>query len=338
MRRIMLFSIIMIALAFLLPMAFAPPPDSGEASDAPPDDTERGDLPLGEGRSVIDSDWTLRVLDGGEVTDMSMAEYLPMTLAAEMPAAFSPEALKAQAVSLRTYTIYGMTHRKDAHPDADVCTDYACCAAFVTEEQLHANWGANFDKYYAKILSAVQDTDGQYLVWQEEPALAVFHSSSMGQTEDSGSIFSPQPYLVSVSSPETELDVKNLVSTVEISPEDFAGSVRAVFPDARLDGEPQSWLGKVSRNSSGRVGSMYIGAQEVSGTAVRAMFSLRSTDFDLDFDGGKFVFTVRGYGHGVGMSQYGANVMARQGSGYNEILEHYYPGTELVVSVRYTAG
>lgn len=343
MRRITLFSVIMIILAFLLPMAFAAPPDgsappSAESTDGPGAEPAEGPAasPAAQtdhGRSIIDSDISLHVLDGGEVREMSMAEYLPLTLAAEMPAAFDGEALKAQAVALRTYTIYCVSNRKQAHPEADVCTDYGCCAAFMSEEQLRENWGAGFEKYYAKICAAVSGTDGQYLVWQDEPALAVFHSSSVGQTEDGGNVWSAQPYLVSVSSPETAEDVANLVSSVEISPEDFSSSVLAVFPDARLDGEPSGWIGEVQRNSTGRVGSINIGAQEISGTAVRTMFSLRSTDFDLSFDGEKFVFTVRGYGHGVGMSQYGANVMAKSGSGYGEILEHYYPGTELVVSV-----
>lgn len=342
MRRIALFSVIMIILAFLLPMAFVAPREKGteppresvdEPSAAPAAPTPENSSAPEHGRSIIDSDMPLRVLDGGEVREMSMAEYLPLTLAAEMPAAFDGEALKAQAVALRTYTIYCMSNRKQTHPEADVCTDYGCCAAFMTEEQLRESWGAGFEKYYAKILSAVSDTDGQYLVWQDEPALAVFHSSSMGQTEDGGNIWSAQPYLVSVSSPETDGDVSNLVSSVEISSADFSASVLAVFPDAQLSGEPAGWIGEVRRNSSGRVGSIYIGAQEISGTTMRTMFSLRSTDFDLSFDGEKFIFTVRGYGHGVGMSQYGANVMAKNGSGYGEILEHYYPGTELVVSV-----
>lgn len=336
MKRIMLFSLIMIALAFLLPLAFASPPEEEppESADEPAAAPGPEGVPAPEpGRSIIDSDITLRLLDDGGVREVSMAEYLPMTVAAEMPAAFDAEALKAQAVALRTYTLYCMAHPKDSHPDADVCTDYGCCAACMSEEQLRENWGAGYEKYWAKILAAVQDTDGQYLAWEDEPALAVFHSSSVGQTEDSGSVWSARPYLVSVSSPETEEDVKNLISQVEISCADFSASVLAAFPDAGLDGEPETWLGEVRRSAGGRVSSIRIGARELSGTAVRAMFSLRSTDFDLSCDGERFVFTVRGYGHGVGMSQYGANVMARQGSGYGEILEHYYPGTELVVSV-----
>ncbi len=340
MKRILLFSVIMIALAFLLPLAFATPPGEGPPgadtdgpSAAPGPEAADENAPPEPGRSIIDSDITVRLLDGSEVRELSMAEYLPMTVAAEMPAAFDAEALKAQAVALRTYALHCMSHPKDSHPDADVCADYGCCAACLGEEQLRENWGAGYDRYWEKILAAVRDTDGQYLAWEDEPALAVFHSSSVGRTESSESVWSARPYLVSVSSPETERDVTNLISQVEISAADFSASVLAAFPDAVLDGSPESWLGEVRRSAGGRVSSMYIGSRELSGTAIRTMFSLRSTDFDLSFDGEKFVFTVRGYGHGVGMSQYGANVMARQGSGYGEILEHYYPGTELVVSV-----
>lgn len=341
MRRIMLFSLAMILLAFLLPLAFASAPKAEASPEAPQEDaaeeeatrTEE-DAPLLKS-SVIDRDISLAVQTESGIENITMADYLPMTLAAEMPAAFQPEALKAQAVALRSYILYCRENRKSTHPEADVCTDPQCCTAFLDEEQLREKWGGSFDTYYGKILSAVTETDGQYLAWQDEPALAVFHSSSMGQTEDGGNVWSALPYLVSVESPETEEDVTNLISTVEVSQADFKATVLSLYPDARLDGGPEGWTGKVQRNSSGRVGSIEVGGVEITGTAMRSMFSLRSTDFDLEYNGESFVFTVRGYGHGVGMSQYGANVMARQGSNYAEILEHYYPGTELVVSVKY---
>jgi stage II sporulation protein D len=267
------------------------------------------------------------------VREMTMAEYLPMALSGEMPASFHGEALKAQAVALRSYALYCRENRKSAHPEADVCTDSACCTAASDEETLRKAWGGSFETYYAKVCAAVSDTDGQYLAWQDEPALAVFHSSSMGQTESGENLWSALPYLVSVSSPETAEDVSNLVTTVEVSPEDFKETVRQVYPALELDGAPEQWLGECRRSSSGRVAGVTVGGEEISGASMRAMFSLRSTDFDLEYNG-SFVFTVRGYGHGVGMSQYGANVMANRGSGYDEILQHYYPGTELVVAVK----
>ena len=136
-------------------------------------------------------------------------------------------------------------------------------------------------------------------------------------------------------SPETVNDAANLFTVVEVSVTDFADTVKEYFPAAQLDASPDSWLGATTLNGTGRVASMQIGSVSISGTQLRAMFSLRSTDFSLSFEEDKFVFRVGGYGHGVGMSQYGANAMAKTGCNYMEILAHYYPGTELVVSVTY---
>ncbi len=282
---------------------------------------------------VADREMELKVLSGGEVRSMSMAEYLPLALAAEMPAAFHEEALKAQAVALRSYALYCRDNRKSRHSDADICTDSGCCCACSDESLLHLKWGEDYDKYYEKILSAVGATDGQYLVWEQEPILAAFHSSSYGSTESGENVWGARPYLVAVSSPETEEDVKNLVSSVEVSAEDFKNSVLELCPEARLEGECGTWLGDVQRSSGGRVQSISIGGAAVSGLSLRSAFALRSANFDVEYLDGNFVFTVRGYGHGVGMSQYGANVMAKSGSGYGDILSHYYPGTELVMAV-----
>ena len=332
MKRIILFSAAAVLLAFLLPLLLRPELLKKPEEETPsPEPAESAATPA----PVADAELSLQVRTGADVVSMSMEEYLPLAVAGEMPAAFEPEALKAQAVALRSYALYCREHRKSEHPDADVCDSPGCCAALAAREDMRQNWGARFDEYYEKIRSAVRSTDGQYLLWQGGSALAVFHSSSLGSTESSAALWGETPYLVSVDSPETETDVKNLVTTVEVFPEDFAASIRELYPDAALAGEPGNWLGELKRTDGGRVQSLAVGGEEVSGTALRSLFSLRSTDFDLAYAGARFVFTVRGYGHGVGMSQYGANVMARQGAGYDEILSHYYPGTELAVSMRY---
>ena len=333
MKRIILFSAAAVLLAFLLPLLLRPELLKKPAEESPsPEPEESGPSPA----PVADAELSLQVKTEAGVVSMSMEEYLPGAVAGEMPAAFEPEALKAQTVALRSYALYCREHRKSDHPDADVCGSPGCCAALTAREEMRQNWGERFEEYYEKIRTAVRDTDGQYLLWQGGSALAVFHSSSLGSTESSAALWGETPYLVSVDSPETETDVKNLVTTVEVSPEDFAASVRGLYPDAVLSGPPEGWLGALKRTDGGRVQSLLIGGEEISGTALRSLFSLRSTDFDLAYSDARFVFTVRGYGHGVGMSQYGANVMARQGAGYDEILSHYYPGTELVVSMRYT--
>ena len=267
---------------------------------------------------------------GGELVETSMADWLPGAVAGEMPANFEAEALKAQAVAARTYILYLMSTTKAAHPDADVCDDPGCCKAHLTDEQMRSNWGEEYEANYARVLDAVRSTDGQYLAWDGAPIEAVFHSSSAGMTEDAAEVWSARPYLVSVDSPETSENVPNYVTSVAVPAADFSAKVLEAYPEAQLSGEPAFWLGEITFDESGRVDGAEIGGVTIPGTELRTMFELRSTAFTLDYTGSDFLFTVTGYGHGVGMSQYGANVMAQNGSDYGEILAHYYPGTELV--------
>lgn len=336
MRKLILPCILALGLAFLLPLIFTRPTTSAPAASPAPGETAQSSGETGQARDFIrDSQRQLRVLTEQGVQTMSMAEYLPMALAGEMPASFHAEALKAQAVALRSYILYLCASPKAAHPDADICTDSSCCAAAFSREDMEQSWGGSFDAYYAAVCSAVEATDGQYLCWEQEPILAVFHSSSEGFTEAGENVWSALPYLQSVSSPETGEDVRSFVTTVEVSSGEFRSTILRSFPGLDFPQDPAAWLGETRLNSSGRVGSITAAGQEISGLAMRQLFSLRSTDFSLVYDGGRdcFVFSVAGFGHGVGMSQYGANVMASQGVLYAEILEHYYPGTELVVAV-----
>jgi stage II sporulation protein D len=271
----------------------------------------------------------IRVKKGDGVELMDMQEYLVGVVAAEMPAEFQPEALKAQAVAARTYALYCANTAK--HADAEVCTDYSCCQAWHSEEDLRQSWGDSYENNLAHITEAVQDTAGQYLSYEGAPAFAAFHASSCGATEDCGAIWSAVPYLISVDSPETAETVPNYISTVELSALDFRDTILSAYPEAKLTGSAEGWLGAVVLDDSGRVSSVTIGGVELSGKELRELFALRSTAFTLECSGQSFLFTVIGNGHGVGMSQYGANVMAADGSDYAQILAHYYPGTVLVV-------
>ncbi len=270
----------------------------------------------------------LLVKCGPEVYDVDMQEYLIGVVAAEMPAYFEPEALKAQAVAARTYAMYCAATGR--HSEAQVCTDYACCQAWISREDMESNWGESFEDNYAAVSRAVEETQGEYLVYEGQPVFAAFHSSSCGATEDCGAIWNPLPYLVSVSSPETADTVPGYVSQVELSSLDFRDTVLSAYPWADFTGEESSWVGEIVLEDSGRVASALLGGVEISGTEIRSLFSLRSTAFTLEYTGSGFLFTVTGYGHGVGMSQHGANLMAAQGSDYTRILAHYYPGTTLV--------
>ena len=175
-----------------------------------------------------------------------------------------------------------------------------------------------------------QRFDSVSLCYEGEPVFAAFHSSSCGATEDCGAIWNPLPYLVSVPSPETADTVPGFVSQVELNSLDFRDTVLSAYPWADFTGEESSWVGEISLEDSGRVAWAVLGGVEIPGTEIRSLFSLRSTAFTLEYTGSGFLFTVTGYGHGVGMSQHGANLMAAQGSDYTQILAHYYPGTQLV--------
>ncbi len=334
MLRAFIFSLLTVLVAFLMALTLSPRPGEEGNGDYPPQRTELAGA-VGEGEAektftgMRDKEITLRVLAEGEIREMSMAEYLPMALAGEMPASFGSEALKAQAVALRSYALYCREHGKNSHPDADICLSSSCCAAGTELGEMEESWGAAAGEYRAKLLSAVEDSDGLYLSYEDEAILAMFHSCSLGATEHSAELLNPLPYLVSVGSPETEEDISNIRSSVEVSPEEFRESIGRIFPTLSLEGEPGSWLGAVTPSAGGRVGSINIGGQEISGLAMRQIFSLRSTDFQLKWTGQSFLFSVAGYGHGLGMSQYGANAMAKAGESCEAILEHYYPGAKL---------
>ena len=280
-------------------------------------------------QNTADRDISIRLLDEGQVKVLSLDDYLKGVVSAEMPADFDIEALKAQAVAARTYTMYKLFVEPPAnHPEADVCSDVGCCKAYISEQALRARWGASFDENTEKINHAVKSTDGQYLKYADEPILAVFHSSSPGKTERSENVWSRAlPYLINVDSPETQGDVPNYVSTVEVLKSEYIDMIKQHFPAADFSSNPI--IGQVSQTEGGRVHEIVTGGVTVSGTDMRSIFGLRSAAFELSESGDNIVFTVSGYGHGVGMSQYGANVLAHSGSNYIEILSWYYPGTTL---------
>ncbi len=287
-------------------------------------------------RGVSDRALTLRILIGGKIKEMTMERYLQGVLRAEMPASFEPEALKAQAVAARTYTLHKM---KDgpvaAHPDADACDDIRCCKAYKTAEDAAADWGSMALYYEEKIARAVAETDGQVVLYDGEPILAVFFSSANGHTQNAGAVWqSDLPYLRSVSSPEDETLVPNYYSVESFSAERFRSLLLAARPDAELDGSPEEWISDVRRSDAGFVTTLKVGGATLRGNELRTILSLRSPSFTVEADAEGLTFHVTGYGHGVGMSQYGANALARQGKNAREILEHYFTGAAVGPAAR----
>ncbi len=289
------------------------------------------DTPQPESTPTVSADNEIRftVLSGDTVETVTMADYLPGVLAGEMPALFESEALKAQAVAARTYILHRIAHQSTAHPEAVICNNPACCKAYCSDEQLHTNWGDNYDAFYEKVKNAVHETDGLYLTYEDQPIEAVFHASSAGATESSGSIWNDRAYLVSVESPETEEDVPKFVSTVTFTAQQMQDILAKSYPNMDFSADPGQWFSQIERNESGRVQSATICGQNLTGPQIRSVLNLRSTAFTVSYNDRQFTFSVTGHGHGVGMSQYGANVYAKQGWKYADILAHYYPNTQL---------
>ena len=312
--------LLVLALLTVEPAATEPPPTEDLLSGE--DNPEGIDLlPSGE----VDSGYTVRVLRGDTVTEMTMSEYLQGVVRAEMPASFEQEALCAQTVAARTYTLYKMNQGSHAGA-ADICTNAACCQAWQDRDTAMAAWGADGERNEAKIANAVAATDGQALVYGGAPILAVFHAASAGQTSGAGAVWSGDlPYLQSVSSPEDDGAVPNYYSRVEIPNHQFRKTFLAAHPEADFSGDPKGWIGEAALAEDGvRVDTITVGGVTVRGVEIRQLYGLRSTAFETEAEDGKVVFYVTGYGHGVGMSQYGADYLARQGYTYQEILAHYY--------------
>lgn len=268
----------------------------------------------------------LQTGDGG-VAGLTMDEYLWGVVAAEMPASFEPAALEAQACAARTYT--AMLQAAPKHPDADVCGDSTCCQAYVERDAALARWGLNAGSYEEKIRNAVANTDALGVVYEGQPIQALFFSSAAGRTVDAIEVWgSAVDYLKSVDSPEGE-EVPNYRSQVSLSAQDVKALTLAAYPGADLSGDPAGWFGQAHRNESGLVSSITLGGVTLTGRQVRSLFSLRSATFTVEWDGSCFVFSTVGYGHGVGMSQYGANAMALEGKSFRDILAWYYTGTQV---------
>ena len=256
----------------------------------------------------------------GNLQQMDLREYLVGVVLAEMPASFESEALKAQAVVARTYTRKRMEGGK--HGQAAVCMDSGCCQGWRSGEDYLAQGGK--PSAVEKVRAAVADTDGLVLRYEGKLIDATYFSCSGGVTEDAVAVWGQDvPYLQSVQSPGEE-EAPRFSDSVTFSPAEFAGKL-----GLSADGDPENWFGAVTYTAGGGVETMVIRGKSFSGTQLRSKLGLRSTAFEIAVSGDTITVTTRGFGHRVGMSQYGAQAMAQEGSSFSEILAHYYTGTEL---------
>ncbi len=300
----------------------------GGRETAEPQPTAAVMAPVDEPEAGKAADETvIELLVDGERIRLTLEDYLCGVVAAEMPASFEPEALKAQAIAARTYAMYRLA--SDVH-DGAVCAEASCCQAWLSNETLAEKWESAYGDYREKMRSAVSGTDGLCLTYEGAPILAAFHSCSGGKTESSENVFGKAlPYLVSVESREAVEDIPNYISTVTLSEEELYTALAAWNGEAAVRVSDGALLSDAVFSTAGRLISVRLCGEEVSGSELRRIFSLRSADISWQRQEDGISFTVTGYGHGVGMSQYGANNMAKLGYSATEILRHYYPGTSL---------
>ncbi len=262
------------------------------------------------------------------VEKMNKEEYIKGVVAAEMPVEFEKEALKAQAVAARTYLEKKfLSGAEDSHKGAVICTDYTCCQAWIAEDARKEAWEADKrDEYWNKICMAADETAGEILKYNGEIISALFHSTSSGSTEAAEDVWGEHvPYLVSVESKADEQSPK-FFDEKQMTVLEFQNKFSEKYPDADLS---KSIFEDVKRSEAGGIKTACVYGKSVKGTELRTLFELKSTNMELFVNDENVLIKTKGYGHGVGMSQYGAEFMAREGKDYREILTHYYKGAEI---------
>lgn len=267
----------------------------------------------------------LKLAKNGKIIDIDILEYLTGVLAAEIDASYETEAIKAQAVAAHTMALYRKNENSDK--DYDVTDDPSADQGYIDVSARREKWGDSFDKNESKISKAVIAVMSKTITYKDKPILAAYCDISGGKTESAKNVWGVDlPYLQPVESVGDMLAEK-YISTVTYTKDEFSSIASAL--DIKLKGDADSWVGSSSCSDSGTVQSIKLGGKSFTGAKIRSTFSLRSANFDIEYSGGKFIFTVRGNGHGVGMSQYGANYMAKKGSKYDEIIQWYYTNVQI---------
>lgn len=272
----------------------------------------------------------VHITNTDKIIEIPLEEYVKSVVSGEMPVSFEIEALKSQAVAARTYVAAKKTRPCNEAKGGDVC-DTTHCQVFITKESRLEKWGDQGNEYWAKISEAVDATKGMVLTYDNELIeYPQFFSTSSGMTENSVDVFSSSvPYLVSTESKGEEIAPK-YESESKFNIGEFVSKVNEKYPNANLNEKTiKENIEILSRSEAGGVKEIKLGEAKIKGLDFRLTLGLNSTNFKFSINENEIVFNCKGYGHGVGMSQWGANVMAKDGKKYDEILKHYYTGTKL---------
>lgn len=323
MKKVLLYVLFVVILIFTTPIVFTNQFNQTEetgAEEAPEyEKANYGDLS------------TIKLLhnDTGEVEEIEFDTYLYGVVSSEMPASYELEALRAQAVVARTYTIYKIVHG-GKHENVDICDSSLCCQAWISKENRLARWEEKQrEEYWNKIVDSVDSTSGRYVVYQGEPINAFFHSNSGGSTELPDNVWGGNyPYLQVVATSGEE-NYTGYHSEVEISKDELIQKMLEKYSGFEIHFEEADCIQILELTESGRVKNIKIGNTNLSGVEARAIFGLKSAKFEFQIEGNVVKFRVTGYGHGVGLSQTGADSLAKQGLTYEEIIKHYYKDVEI---------
>ncbi len=302
---------------------------TGKKSNIPSEKSPAADNEI-VSETISDTPYKVLEISTGEVMEVPVREYVIGAVCAEMPAVFHSEALKAQAVAAHTYAERQRMHeRQSPTPElcgADFSTDVSQYQGYYTKEQAKQFFGTDFDKNYRRISEAADEVMDYIITCNDQPIISAFHSMSAGVTESAENVWGTAvEYLVPVDS-NYDLNAPKYQDEVRFSREVLQNKLETAFDGVQLNENLPAWLNVRETSDSGTVLKADVGNMTVTGAEVRNALSLRSSCFEVRYEGEEAIITTKGYGHGVGMSQYGANSMAAEGKTWRDILNHYYTG------------
>lgn len=334
MKRIIFYMIAFTLFIFAIPIIFVNPFKTEETASVEVEEPEiQTQEPIVEANYNYREYNTIKLLHTatGEIEEVNLEEYLYGVVSAEMPANFHEEALKAQGIVARTYTMYKIIHSGGKHGEAHICDSSLCCQAWISKENRMNRWDANeAEANWNKIVNCVNSTAGKIITYNGEPINAFFHANSGGTTEMPINVWggSGYPYLQVVQTAGEE-GYSQYNSEVELTKQEVLEKIKEKYSEIEIDFADENAIQIVEYTDSGRVRTAKFGNINLSGVEVRSIFGLRSANFTIEQTETTIKFTVKGYGHGVGMSQTGADSLAKQGKTWEEIIKHFYVGVEI---------
>lgn len=329
MKNFLIYILLFILVIFIIPVILTNRASTIPASEENVQTNSQNDT--NQTQNQDGNSYTIRLLhkDTNEVEEVDLEDYIVHVVSAEMPVDFEEEALKAQAIVARTYTMYKKNNPK--HDDADICDDSTCCQAWISKEKRFERWGEeNAEANWNKIVKCVNDTKGMIITYNNEPINAFFHSNSGGTTETVSEVWggSNLPYLQVVETAGEE-GYTQYSSEVSFTYDELINKIKEKYSDIQIDFNNNEEIKILEYTESGRVKTIKFGNHNLSGVETRTILGLKSANFEFEKQNGSIIFKVKGYGHGVGMSQTGADSMAKDGKTAEEIIKHFYKDVEI---------